>query len=73
MIFGEESFLLRRNKTEIIFDEGKYFFRGKQNRGRKMRNIFGDGKYFFAGEKINRGKGGKYLERKNMFFCGGDE
>ena len=38
-----------------------------------MRNLFRYGKYFFAGEKINRGKGGKYLERKNMFFCGGDE
>ena len=48
MIFGEESFLLRRNKTEIIFDEGKYFFRGEQNRERKMRNIFGDGKYVFC-------------------------
>ena len=29
------------------------FFRGEQNRGRKIRNKFGDGKYVFCRGKIN--------------------
>ena len=53
------------------FGDGKYvFFRGEQNRERKLRNEFGDGKYIFAGEKIcSRGKGVKYLEKENMPFA----
>ena len=41
------SFLLRRNKRDMekedhIWRRKTYFFRGEQNRERKMRNKFGD-------------------------------
>ena len=47
--------MLGRNKAEIekkdyIWRRKIYFFRGEQNRERKMRNLFGDGNYVFAGE-----------------------
>ena len=30
--------------------------------------------YFFAKKKVNgEGKGGKYLKKENVFFCGGEE
>ena len=36
---------------------------------RKIRKIFGERKYIFAEEKKNgEGKGGKYLEKENIFF-----
>ena len=41
------------------------FFR----RGRKRRRIFGEEKCGFRGE----GKGGKYLEKENIIFFGGEE
>ena len=69
--------MLRRNKTDMEKDnyiwkkENIFFQKTKQGKKKYIwrRNIC-----FFAGEKIDsRGKGGKYLEKENMFFCGGEE
>ena len=51
-------------KEDYIWRRKLYFFRREQNWERKMRNKFGNGK---------GGKRGKCLEKKNMFFCGGEE
>ena len=49
-------------------------FRRRDERRKDRRNIFGERKYFFAEEVKNReGKGGKYLEEKNIFPCRGEE
>ena len=34
-------------ENEDYISRRKIYFRGEQNRERKMRNIFGDGKYVF--------------------------
>ena len=47
---------------KIIFIEEKYFFSEKNGDGK-------EGKYFFSWKlKIGEGKGGRYLEVKNVFF-----
>ena len=71
--------MLRKNITEMekeeyVWRRKTYFFRGEQNRERKMRNVFGDGKYvFLQGRRLTVGEKEVYLEKENMLFCGGGE
>ena len=47
------------------------FYIPEKGMRRKGRKIFAEGKYILMEEKKNgEGKGGKYLERENIFFGG---
>ena len=69
--------MLRRSKTEIekkvIFEEGRYIF-SEEKLKENEECIWTRKICFFAEENVNtRGKGRKYLEKENMFFCEGEE
>ena len=49
------------------------FLQRRTKQGKKMRNKLENGKMLFAWEKLHsRGKGGKYMEKENI-FCRGEE
>ena len=51
-----------------------YSYKEEEKTGRRRRKIFEEGKYLFAEENKNgERKRGQYLERENIFFCGGEE
>ena len=60
----------REGIAREYLDKEKLFFCAEEEKWRrKMRNIFGEGKYIiFGGEKNWEGKGGKYLEKENLYF-----
>ena len=77
IIFGEGFFLLKRNKTEMekedyICRRKIYFFQRRTILVKKNEeHIWRQKICFLQGEKIHsKGKGRKYLEKENVFFCG---
>ena len=59
----------REKEKEKTFGEGwDLFCGGEDKQRRKRRKIIGRKKSL--GEE--KGKGGKYLEKENIFFCGGE-
>ena len=61
-----------KRKWREIFGEGRkiYFCEGEEKQQRKMRKNLEKENLFFVEEKKN--EGGKYLEKVNLFFCGGE-
>ena len=50
-------------------EKGFFCFGSRRKTEMEKDKIFGDRKYFFLEEKKNgEGKGGKYLEKENIFF-----
>ena len=60
----------RRCKRKIIFGEGKYIFSEENKTGKeKWRTNLETKNMFFVGEKVkSRGKGGKCLEKINIWI-----
>ena len=57
-------------REKKIFGEEEYVIgRGEEKQRRKRRKILGEGKYL-VGE--GEGKGGRYLEKENVFFSRGE-